>query len=326
VLTLPVVDVGPLLHGGAIDQVAAEIDRACRDVGFFYVVGHGVDDALVAALDAAARELFALPDAEKARIAMAHGGRAWRGWFPLDGELTSGAPDHKEGVYFGEELDAGDPRVQAGLPLHGPNLFPRRPVTLRPAVLSYLDAMTDLGHRLMRAVAVALGLEPGWFARDLTGRPTILFRIFRYPPGQAGWGVAEHSDYGLLTILHQDDHGGLQVRSRAGWIDAPPVPGSFVCNIGDMLDRLTGGRYRSTPHRVRSPGDVDRISFAFFFDPAWDAEVRPLPLAGAAPPADDGASRWDGTSLEELTGTYGDYLLDKVSKVFPALRDEVLGP
>jgi isopenicillin N synthase-like dioxygenase len=168
---------------------------------------------------------------------------------------------------------------------------------------------------------MGLGLAPDWFDAHLTHEPTVLFRIFRYPPtppDPGSWGVGEHTDYGLLTILAQDDCGGLQVRGRDGWIDVPALPGVLVCNIGDMLDRMTGGRYRSTPHRVRNAGDRDRLSFPFFFDPGWDARVRPVPLAGAAP-SDDAGSRWDGTSVHGWEGTYGDYLLGKVGKVFPQL-------
>jgi isopenicillin N synthase-like dioxygenase len=313
---LPVVD----LRDPAAEAAAA-IDDACRRVGFFYVVGHGVDPALAGRVDAAARAFFARPESEKAAIAMARGGRAWRGWFPLGGELTSGVPDGKEGLYFGAELGAEHPRVAAGTPLHGANLFPASPPELRGAVLAWLDAMTALGHRLASLVAVGLGLDPGWFATHLTGDPTILFRIFRYPPSPAaagGWGVAEHTDYGLLTILRQDDAGGLEVRTAGGWVDAPPVPGSFVVNIGDMLDRMTGGRYRSTPHRVRNTSGGDRVSLAFFFDPSWDAEVVPLPVAGGEV-ADDAATRWDATSLRAWQGTYGEYLVAKVAKVFPEL-------
>jgi isopenicillin N synthase-like dioxygenase len=171
----------------------------------------------------------------------------------------------------------------------------------------------------MRLVAVGLGPDAGWFDAHLTTDPTVLFRIFRYPPStDDGWGVAEHTDYGLLTILLQDDCGGLQVKGPDGWVDVPPVPDVFVCNMGDMLDRMTGGRYRSTAHRVRNPSGQDRLSFPFFFDPSWDARIEPLPLTDAAP-ADDRATRWDGTSVHEWSGTYGDYLTAKVAKVFPAL-------
>jgi isopenicillin N synthase-like dioxygenase len=314
---LPIVDLseGP-------SAAAGNIDAACRDTGFFYVVGHGVDDELGLRLEALSREFFALDDEEKSQIAMARGGAAWRGWFPVGGELTSGRPDRKEGIYFGAELGPDHPRVQAGVPLHGANLFPARPAGLRAAVLEYLDEMTRVGHALLASMAVALGLEPAWFDTNLTADPTVLFRIFHYPPsvpGDDAWGVGEHTDYGLLTILRQDDTGGLEVKSPSGWIDAPPIPGSFVCNLGDMLERMTGGRYRSTPHRVRNTTGSGRLSFPFFFDPSWDAEIVPTPGA-----AGDPSSRWDGADVHAFRGTYGDYLLAKVAKVFPELKGEVL--
>ena len=331
---LPVIDVSALHGGGAPrDQVARELDAACREVGFFYIVGHGVGEGLQRRLEALSREFFGLPEAEKVGIGMARGGPAWRGWFPVGGELTSGTPDRKEGIYFGAELGPEHPRVAAAVPLHGPNLFPARPAGLRDAVLAYMAAMTDLGHVLSAAVARALGLPDDWFATHLTADPTVLFRIFHYPPGAAAaddraaaereWGVGEHTDYGLLTILRQDHTGGLEVRTPAGWTIAPPVPGSFVCNLGDMLERMTGGRYRSTPHRVRNTGRSGRVSFAFFFDPSWDAEVKPLPLDRPPTPVLS-VPRWDGADVHELSGTYGDYLLAKVAKVFPDLGARVL--
>ena len=330
---VPVIDVGPLVRGvGDRAAVARAIDAASREHGFFSIVGHGIDPELPERLESAARAFFALDAAEKAAIGMEHGGRAWRGWFPVGGELTSGVPDRKEGIYFGAELPVADARVRTGLPLHGPNLFPERPPELRAAVLEWIAACTALGQQVMAGIALGLGLDERFFAADLTADPVVLFRIFHYParrPGTddgraagAGWGVAEHTDYGLLTMLLQDDTGGLEVRTRDGWVDVEPLPGALVCNLGDMLERMTAGRYRSTPHRVRVPDAVDRIACPFFFDPGWDAEVRPLPLGDAAPAEHP---RWDGVDLHTLDGTYGEYLLAKVSKVFPALRDEVLG-
>jgi len=263
--------------------------------------------------------------ADKLEIAMERGGRAWRGFFPVGAELTSGRPDLKEGLYFGAELPADDPRVRAGVPLHGGNLFPRQVPRLRPLVLAYLDALTHLGQAVLAGVALSLGLDAGYFAAGYTADPTVLFRIFHYPPSppQAqDWGVAEHTDYGLVTLLAQDDSGGLQIAAPEGWIDAPPIPGTLVCNIGDMLDRLTGGWYRSTPHRVRNLSGHGRLSFPFFLDPGFAAEVPPLP--GRAAAGDDGRPRWDGQDLRAFTGTYGDYLLGKVSKVFPQLRSDTL--
>src|SRR4029453_1013482 len=129
----------------------------------------------------------------------------------------------------------------------------------RDAVLAWMAAMTQLGHALMRGLALALGLERDYFAERYTGDPFVLFRIFHYPaeadPVARRWGVGEHTDYGVLTILKQDDAGGLEIRTRSGWLAAPPLPGAFVCNLGDMLDRMTGGRFRSTPHPgAHAPG------------------------------------------------------------------------
>ncbi len=305
---LPVIDL-------AGSGVAGEIEKACRATGFFYVTGHGVPLSLRQRLDAASREFFALPEAAKLEIEMARGGRAWRGYFPVGAELTSGAPDRKEGLYFGVE-------GPAGRPLHGPNLFPGQVPELREVVLAWLDELTRVGQAVLRGVAASLDLDADYFAAGYTADPTVLFRIFHYPPapdGDTGWGVGEHTDYGLLTLLAQDDNGGLQVHTPDGWLDAPPIPDTFVCNIGDMLERLTGGWYRSTPHRVRNTSGRDRLSFPFFLDPAFDAEVPPLPDRAATDAG--GRRRWDGTSPLAFTGTYGDYLTAKVAKVFPQLRD-----
>ena len=321
--SLPVIDVSPLLSGADPGHVARDIGAACRASGFFYVSGHGLPARLLPDLEAASGRFFGLPVEEKLEIAMARGGRAWRGYFPVGGELTSGRPDLKEGLYFGTELGGDDPRVRAGVPLHGANLFPRQVPELRDAVLAYLDALTGLGQTVLRGVALSLGLDADYFAAGYTANPTVLFRIFHYPPSAPGaddWGVGQHTDYGLLTLLAQDDVGGLQVRGPDGWIDAPPIPDTFVCNIGDMLDRLTGGEYRSTLHRVRNESSRGRLSFPFFFDPAFDAEVPPLPGRTGA----GAVQRWDGKDLRAFTGTYGDYLLGKVSSVFPQLRADVL--
>jgi len=325
--SLPIIDVASLATGGVEkQQTAARIDAACRQSGFFYVVGHGVDAGLQQQLQALAREFFARPAAEKMRIEMGRGGKAWRGYFRVGDELTSGRPDQKEGLYFGKELAMDHPLVQAGAPLHGPNLFPDAPAGLRAVVLDYMAALTELGQRLMAGTALGLGLPESYFADHGTRDPLTLFRIFNYPPPAAPelWGVGEHTDYGLLTILLQDDVGGLEVKSKAGWVPAPPLAGSFVCNIGDMLDRMTRGVYRSTPHRVRNVSGRDRMSFPFFFDPNFFADVRPIELPSGETAPDDRGSRWDQSSVHIFQGTYGDYLLGKVGKVFPGLKAKVL--
>jgi isopenicillin N synthase-like dioxygenase len=309
---LPIIDIEPLLIGiGDSNAVAAQIAQACRESGFFYIVGHHVDEQLQVELEDVSRRFFSQDLEKKLDIGMEKGGRAWRGYFPIGGELTSGKPDLKEGLYFGAELDANNPLVTAGTPMHGPNLFPDIHL-FRETVLTYISAMTSLGHALMKGIALSLGLNEFYFAERYTHDPLILFRIFNYPADTAAaegqsWGVGEHSDYGLLTILKQDRTGGLQVKSKSGWIDAHPIRGSFVCNIGDMLDRMTGGLYRSTPHRVKSPVEHDRLSFPFFFDPNFNAEVTAIDLGGSI--EDDRDNRWDRASVHDFSGTYGEYLL-----------------
>jgi isopenicillin N synthase-like dioxygenase len=320
---LPVVDLS--LPESA---VAAALDAAAREHGFFYAAHHGVDGALVNRLVNLSRRFFAQDETTKLQIPMSAGGRAWRGYFPAGGELTSNRADWKEGLYLGQELGPEHPRVRAGVPLHGANLWP--PIDgFRETVLAYIDAVGALGQRLMRGLALGLGLAPGYFAEHGTADPLILLRLFNYPSRpvpegvDAPWGVGEHTDYGLLTLLWQDDVGGLEVKSRGRWIAAPPIEGTFVCNVGDMLDRMTGGRYRSNPHRVAvNTSGRDRLSIPLFFDPDFDAVVQPVP--GLVRQPDDRAERWDGLSVHDWQGTYGDYVLAKVGRVFPALRAAVL--
>lgn len=338
---LPIIDVSALVNGTAQrDDVARQIGEACRTHGFFYVTGHGIDPVLIERLDALSRVFFALPEATKLRWRMALGGRAWRGYFTTGGELTSGRPDWKEGLYLGSELPDEDPRVRSRTPMHGRNLLPDASATpalqdFGPTILRYMEATTQLGHRLLEGIALSLGLAPDYFHARYTADPLILFRLFNYPsrPAPEGndaetnvlWGVGEHTDYGLLTLLYQDTTGGLQVRTAQGWIDAAPLHGSFVVNIGDMLDRMTGGRYRSTPHRVlRNTTAHDRISFPLFFDPNFEARVQRIDGLSGPEPQDDSASRWDKANVHAFHGRYGDYLLNKVSKVFPQLVEQVL--
>lgn len=326
---IAVIDISPLISGSAHShEVAAEIGRACRESGFFYIVGHGVDELLQQELEELSRQFFAQDISTKLEIGMSRGGRAWRGYFPVGSELTSGKPDCKEGIYFGAELEDDHPLVKTNTPLHGANLFPAHMPQFRQTVLDYMATMTGVGHALMSGIALSLGLEETYFADHYTSDPLILFRIFNYPSpssmldSESSWGVGEHTDYGLLTILKQDQSGGLQVKIRSRWVDAPPIPNSFICNIGDMLDRMTGGLYLSTPHRVQNRSGSDRLSFPFFFDPNFNAEVKPIKIAEEIKENKD--ERWDCASVHEFRGTYGDYLLNKVSKVFPELRREVL--
>ena len=300
----------------------AQIDRACRSVGFFALGGHGVPAGLRDELLDAARRFFALPVERKQAVSLAAGGTAWRGWFPLGDELTSGVPDLKEGFYVGREL------APSPLPLHGPNVWPDDVPELATTVTAWMDAMETLGQRVLSAMAEALGLPADWFCTGLTDDPTVLFRIFRYPPHPDGaadrWGVAEHTDYGLVTLLAHDGTPGLEVDSYGTWVAVDPDPDLIVCNLGDMLDRLTLGRYRSNPHRVRNVAGHDRISLPFFLDPAWNAPVEQLPIDDGWTAPLERSQRRDAANLAEFDGVYGDWLLAKVRKVFPHLAGAVL--
>lgn len=312
VVEIPVIDASVLM------TKTNEIAEACRGQGFFYITGHGIDERLQQRLEEQSRIFFALPLEEKLKIRMELGGRAWRGYFPPGGELTSGVPDSKEGIYFGEELSSEDPRVEARTQLHGSNLFPVHPAELRETVLEYMSAMINLSHRLIAAISLSLGLNEDYLHEHYTRTPLTLFRIFNYPVSKDNaWGVGEHTDYGLLTILKQDNTGGLEIKTKSGWIEAAPLAGSFVCNVGDMLERLTRGVYRSTAHRVRASRDHDRLSFPFFFDPDFNAVVRPI--AQLRDHDNDRYERWDGENVYDFEGTYGDYIVRKVTRVFPHL-------
>ena len=190
------------------------------------------------------------------------------------------------------------------------------------ACSAWMVEMTEVARVVMRGVAMGLGLAPAWFEDDLTDEPTVLFRIFRYPPtDEGGWGVGEHTDYGLLTILAQDRCGGLQVRAPEGWLDVPALPGVLVCNIGDMLDRMTGGRYRSTPHRVRNTsGRIACRSRSSSIPAGMPSCGRCRSSAGRGPTTRELA----GTAPASTVGRepYGDYLLGKVGKVFPGLAGD----
>lgn len=213
---LPVIDIAPLMLGtDDRDEVAARIGAACRDSGFFYITGHGVSHDLVDRLDAASRAFFALPEAVKDEIAMERGGRAWRGFFPVGGELTSGRPDLKEGLYFGAELPPSD------LPLHGPNLFPGQVPALREAVLAYLESLTRVAQAVLGGIALSLGLPGDYFSSGYTADPTILFRIFHYPPadpGDDGWGWGSTRTTGCSRCCSRTATAACRcTRPAAGW-------------------------------------------------------------------------------------------------------------
>jgi isopenicillin N synthase-like dioxygenase len=279
-MTIPVVDISGLYSPdlAARRGVAAELGAACRVIGFFYVQNHRIASDLLEATFQASKHFFSLDAETKGAVSIRHS-KSYNGYFELEQEqldLTA-KPDRKEGFGISLELEAGDPRLHQ--PFRGPNQWPDIP-GWRETLLSYFDECWSLGRRLHRGFSLDLGLEEMFF-EDKLDAPLSGLRLLHYPPLPGGQprtipGAGEHTDYGNVTILAVDTVGGLQLKTRGGeWIDAPLIPGTLICNIGDCLMRWTNDTYVSTPHRVTVPTQ-DRYSLAFFLDPNPDAEVVPV--------------------------------------------------
>ena len=283
---LPIIDISGLSSPNPADRerVAALLRAACVDKGFFYIINHGVSEALVDDVFREAAGFFALPADQKAEVDKAKSS-ANRGYEPLRGQtLEPGAPpDLKEGSYVGPEHGLDDPRVIAGTFNHGANQWPAQRPSFRPVMMAYLDVMLDLAARMMRGIALSLDLPENYFAHYCSDAMAMV-RPLHYPPhpahalpGQKGAGA--HTDFGGVTLLRQDDSGGLQVWDHAAgaWIDADPVPETFIVNLGDMIARWTNGRYRSTVHRVINTSGRERYSVPFFYHGNYAHNVECIP-------------------------------------------------
>jgi isopenicillin N synthase-like dioxygenase len=281
---IPVIDVSGL---GSRDRAARaavsdQIGRACNEIGFFYVSGHGVPEATVEAAVEAARRFFERPVEAKMAI---HAGATNRGYTPLrESEHEPGKADLNEGFEMGFPVPAGDPDADGSNPVRMPNRWPDLP-GFREPVEAYYDAVFDLGLTILRGFALHFDLPETFFA-DRFARPVADMRLAHYPP-QSGsrveYGTFDHTDHGVITVLWQDANGGLEVQTRDGeWLPAPPVPGTFVVNIGDLMARWTNGRFRSTPHRVINRSGRDRHSIPFFFNPDFETVIDPKDLPGVS--------------------------------------------
>ena len=276
---LPVIDLTGLASGdeAALNGIAREIGEACRSIGFFYVVNHGVPADLMRAAFAQSAAFFARPLAQKQALAIERvgGNRGYSGLRHEALDPKRGA-DLKEAFNIGLDLAPDDPEIVARAPFRTLNAWPETP-GFKTTLLAYFEACSALAGAIHRAFARDLGLPLDFF-RDKFDRPMATLRLLHYPASRGEIGAGEHSDYGNITLLATDEVGGLEARTRAGaWIAAPPAPGAFIVNIGDCLMRWTNDIYVSTPHRVVNRSGKERYSIAFFFDPNPEARVEAIP-------------------------------------------------
>jgi len=283
---VPILDLSPLRMGGQIDALAAELDRACRETGFFYIANHGVSEIALNAVFGATRRYFALPEEIRRGHAMHPFYR--RGFMAQGVTRQPGyAADLKESYEIGVDLPADDPAVLSGLPLHAPNQWPAEMPWLREAAETYFEQVKGLGLDLLRLIARALGLPDGFFIQ-YARKPMLQMRLFHYPPQTPDTspdapGAAPHTDFGMITILAQDPIGGLELRKRDGeWIAAPYIDGTFVVNIGDLFQRWTNDVYVSNFHRVTNRTGRERYSIPMFFNLDYDTPVVCLPTCCSA--------------------------------------------
>jgi isopenicillin N synthase-like dioxygenase len=279
--TLPTLDLQRFENDRA--AFLAELRAVARETGFFYLTGHGVDPAFVDEVLALSRRFFALPEDEKLGIAMVNSPH-FRGYNRAGLEHTRGRPDWREQLDVGAEreplqLASSSP---AWARLQGPNQWPDALPDLKPVILRYQAEVTALAVRVLRAFAAALGQPENIFEPIYKPAPNQLVKIIRYPGrtlSEGHQGVGAHKDSGFVTILLQDKIGGLQVEGEQGWIDAAPAPGTFVVNVGEILELASNGYLRANVHRVVSPPPgVERFSVAFFLGARLDATVPVLDL------------------------------------------------
>ncbi len=295
--SLPVLDLA-LLDGSAEDaaRFRDELRRATHEVGFFYLVGHGVPAELIARAFDTARAFFALPDEQKLAIENVTSPH-FRGYTRMGGEQTLGKTDWREQIDIGAERPGVPlgPGVEDYWVLEGPNLWPEQLPELREVAEEWIARLDGVGIRLLRAWAEALGAPADVFDAAFAEHPSPHMKIARYPGVDAPeptQGVGAHKDLGVLTLLYvEEGRGGLQVEKDGEWIDAPPIDGAFVVNIGELLEIATDGYLKATKHRVLSPAaGTERISIPYFHGPALDATIPtielPAELAAEAPGVD----------------------------------------
>jgi isopenicillin N synthase-like dioxygenase len=284
--SIPLIDLAPYFSGDteAKKAVAWEVHKAARETGFFYIKNHGIPVERMKEHLELARSFFNLPAEEKDKVHIRNSS-CTRGFEPIAAQtLDEGSsPDLKEGFLIGNDLDENHPYVKQGVPNTGRNQWPEKPEGFKDSFSEYIDLTRDLGRTLSQLIALSMGLDESYFDDGLI-EPSMVGRLLHYPSQDQGItanqiGAGAHTDWGLLTILLQDDIGGLEVQnSEDDWIKAPPIEGAFVVNLGEMMRVLTNGLYRSNMHRVvNNESGRSRYSCPTFFDPDYFYKIKCVP-------------------------------------------------
>jgi isopenicillin N synthase-like dioxygenase len=282
--TLPVLDFREFDTPATRAAFLEKLRQAAREIGFFYLVGHGIDLGFLDDLFRTSRAFFDLPESEKLKVEMVNSPH-FRGYTRTGWEHTKGQRDWREQLDVGAERERlqvsdDDPAWKR---LQGPNQWPESLPALKPAILRWQQEATDLAIRLARAFAASLGQKEDILEPIYAEKPNQLVKIIRYPGRdvtESEQGVGAHKDSGIVTILLQHKQGGLQVEGPNGWIDAPPLPGSFIINVGELLEMASSGYLRATVHRVVTPpAGSDRLSIAFFLNARLDSVVPVFKLS-----------------------------------------------
>ena len=315
--TIPYIDIqataGP--NGVARRTADTALHDALKEIGFAYIAGHGIAETEISRVRETSKAFFALPDPIKRNYSL---NRWHRGYMmPKTSTIVTSSvakvttPNQSESFLSMHELAADDPDVLAEVPLAGQNQWPAEVPEFEAVCLGYMRNMRALSLRLVHSIARGLGLGETWFDAEFV-RPTEFLRLLHYWPQEPEedlYGAAPHTDYGFMTLVAQDAVGGLEVRGRgSAWVPAPPIPGTFVLNVADILARWTGGIFVSTPHRVRNLSGSERYSQPYFFDPSMHTIVAPIEEIGG------------GEAFEPVK--YGDYLMERLDKNY-AYRKEL---
>jgi len=320
-MQIPIIDVKNLYSEipSETESIATDFINAYSTLGFSYITNHGIENEIISDVFEASREFHSLPLSEKNKITL---NELHRGYIAIDTSTDVNSdlakvkkPNQSESFMMMREAGPDDPDVKNGSYLTGTNVWPNEPSRFKERVIKYADIMTKLCDQLTLIITKALGIRELEY-RYLFERPTIWLRLLHYPPQMLNdedlYGSAPHRDFGALTVLAQDQVGGLQVQTpEGGWLDIPELPNSFVVNVGNMLHRLTNGLLISTPHRVINKSGKERYSCPFFYDPNINAVIKPQ---------GNGVSSSNPEKYKPII--YGDYLKHELTSTYTQHQNE----